>query len=99
MPGILRVLQKGTEIGNLPAKAVPHGSLSLAPGTYVAASAGGDKAATGSGILLLAQNGNGSAVTVTLAVPETVNGLLVQSREITDHESAALPGQQLGGTA
>ena len=49
-----------------------------------------DKAATGSGVPLLAQNGSGSAVTVTLAAPETVNGLPIRSREI------AVPACDLG---
>jgi|tagenome__1003787_1003787.scaffolds.fasta_scaffold19584020_2 hypothetical protein len=48
MPGILKILQKGTEVGNLPTKVVPYGGLSLAPGACVAASAGGNKTATGS---------------------------------------------------
>lgn len=77
-------------MATLPAKVVPHGGLSLAPGTNVAASACGDKAATGSGALLLVQNGSGSVVTVTLAVPETVDGLPVQSRKI------AVPAGDLG---
>jgi hypothetical protein len=44
---------------------------------------GGDKAPTGSGVLLLVKNGDASAHTVTLAVPETVDGLSVTSRTVS----------------
>lgn len=61
---------------------VPHGGLALTPGDYTAASAGGDKSATGNGVVLFVQNAGEATRTVTLAVPQTVDGLAVISREV-----------------
>lgn len=41
---------------------------------FTAAGAGGDDCATGRGVFLLVKNTSGSAVTVTLATPQTVDG-------------------------
>jgi hypothetical protein len=70
-------------MATLPVKVVPHAGLSIAPGGYTPAGAAGDQAATGPGVLLLASNGSGAAVTVTLTVPETVDSLPVQARGVT----------------
>jgi hypothetical protein len=70
-------------MATLPVKVIPHGGLSLAASDYSAATAsGGDKAPTGSGVVLLVKNGDSAAHTVTLAVPETVDGLAVTSRAV-----------------
>jgi hypothetical protein len=70
-------------MATLPVKVIPHGGLSLAASDYAAATAaGGDKAPTGSGVVLLVKNGDSAAHTVTLAVPETVDGLTVNSRSV-----------------
>jgi hypothetical protein len=45
--------------------------------TYVAASAGGDTAPVGGGLKLHVSNGSGSAVTVTLVTPGTLDGLAI----------------------
>lgn len=51
---------------------------------FAAASAGGDKAITGPGAYLEVKNGGGSAVTVTLATPGTVDGdLAVADRTVS----------------
>lgn len=48
-----------------------------------AAAAGGDDCATGTGVLLVVNNGAASSVTVTLATPETIDGdLAVGDREV-----------------
>jgi len=69
-------------MATLPVKVVPHGGLSLATGDYAAATDTGDKSATGSGVLLLVANGDAAAHTVTITIPETVDGLAVTSREV-----------------
>ncbi|ADE43455.1 tail protein [Streptomyces phage phiSASD1] len=45
--------------------------------TYVPASAGGDSAPVGGGLKLHVSNGSGSAVTVTLVTPGTLDGLAI----------------------
>lgn len=58
-----------------------------------AASSGGDTCQTGPGIFLLVKNGSGSAVTVTLATPQVVDGdLAVANRDVT---VAATTGQSV----
>ena len=69
-------------MATLPVKVVPHGGLSLAAADYASAAGGGDKSATGSGVLLLVKNADSAAHTVTMHVPETVDGLAVSSRPI-----------------
>ena len=49
---------------------------------YVAAAGGGDTCDTGPGVLLLVKNGDASPHTVTLATPETVDGLAVADRTV-----------------
>ena len=72
-------------MATLPVKVIPHGGLSLGTSDYAAATASprNDKAPTGSGVVLLVKNGDASAHTVTLAVPETVDGLTVTSRTVS----------------
>ena len=70
-------------MATLATKVVPHAGLVLGSSDYVAAASGGDKAATGSGMLLCVQNGDSASHTVTLAVPETVDSLDVASRTVT----------------
>lgn len=51
---------------------------------FVAAAGGGDDCTTGRGVFLLVKNTSGSAVTVTLATPQVVDGdLAVADREFT----------------
>jgi hypothetical protein len=71
-------------MATLPVKVIPHGGLSLGASDYAAATAspGNDKAPTGPGVVLLVKNGDASAHTVTLAVPETVDSLTVNSRTV-----------------
>jgi hypothetical protein len=70
-------------MATLPTKVIPHAGLILASSDYVAAAvSGGDKAVTGSGLLLLVKNGDSVSRTVTLAVPETVDSLAVTSRAV-----------------
>lgn len=69
-------------MATLPVKVIPHGGLSLGAADYAPATASGDKAPTGTGVVLLVKNGDASAHTVTLAVPETVDGLAVTSRTV-----------------
>jgi hypothetical protein len=64
----------------LTVRPVPHGGLNL---THVAASAGGDQAATGSGLLLHVKNGDSASHTVTLVTPQTEDGLAVADRAVT----------------
>lgn len=45
--------------------------------TYAAASAGGDTAPIGSGLVLHVMNGSASSVTVTVATPGTLDGLAI----------------------
>lgn len=51
--------------------------------TLSAASGGGDLCPTGKGVFLLVKNGDGSSHTVTLATPDTVDGLAVADRVVT----------------
>jgi hypothetical protein len=69
-------------MATLTTKAVPHAGLILGSPDFAAASSGGDKAATGAGMLLVVKNGDSSAHSVILAVPETVDSLAVSSRTI-----------------
>ncbi|MEU7400711.1 hypothetical protein [Streptomyces sp. NPDC044948] len=49
----------------------------------MAAATSGDDCATGTGVLLIVNNGSAASVTVTLATPETVDGdLAVDDREV-----------------
>jgi hypothetical protein len=71
-------------MATLATKVVPHAGLSLGNADYAAATSGaGDKAATGSGVILLVKNGDASAHTVTLHVPETVDTLAVSNRTVS----------------
>lgn len=67
-------------MATLPIQVVPHSGLEA---TYSPASAGGDQAGTGAGVLLHVKNGDSAQHTVTLAVPEKVDSLAVDSREVT----------------
>lgn len=49
---------------------------------FVAASAGGDAAATGDSVVLLMKNGDASPHTVTLVTPGTVDGLALADRPV-----------------
>lgn len=69
-------------MGTLTTNVIPHAGLVLAPGGFAAASGGGDKAATGTGVVLIVKNGDTASHTVTLAVPETVDSLAVVSRAV-----------------
>jgi hypothetical protein len=69
-------------LATLPVKVIPHGGLVLAATDYEAVSAGGDQSATGSGMLLLVKNSDTVQHTVTLAVPQKVDGLAVASRPV-----------------
>lgn len=53
-------------------------AVNLAP-----ASAGGDQAATGDGVMLVVKNGDASAHTVTLVTPGTVDGLAIADRPVS----------------
>lgn len=57
--------------------------LNGAAPTFVAATAGGDTAVTGAGVVLLVKNDAASAVTVTIATPGKVNGLDIADRNVT----------------
>lgn len=48
----------------------------------VAAAGGGDTAQTGAGVFLVVKNGDSGAHTVTIATPETVDGLAVADRAL-----------------
>lgn len=48
----------------------------------VAAAGGGDTAQTGAGVFLVVKNGDSGSHTVTLATPETVDGLAVADRAL-----------------
>ncbi|MCI3271022.1 hypothetical protein [Streptomyces cylindrosporus] len=52
-------------------------ALSGTAPTYSAASAGGDTAPVGGGLKLHVSNGSGSAVTVTIVTPGTIDGLAI----------------------
>lgn len=51
--------------------------------TFADATSGGDKCATGQGVMLLVTNGGASSVTVTLATPAKHNGLEIEDRAVT----------------
>lgn len=51
--------------------------------TLASATAGGDKARTGDGLVLVVSNGDASSHTVTLATPGTVDGLAIADRTVT----------------
>lgn len=84
-------------MATLTTKVIPHAGLLLADADYAAASSGGDKAATGSGVLLLVKNGDAASHTVTLAVPQTVDTLAVSARTVTvpAGDTAVIPLQDL----
>lgn len=67
-------------MATLSVQAVPHAGLSP---TYAAATAGGDAAITGTGLVLHVKNGDTVAHTVTLVTPGTVDGLAVTDRAVT----------------
>lgn len=54
-----------------------------AESALVAAAGGGDTCPAGPGIFLEVANGSGSAVTVTLATPGTVEGLAIADRAVS----------------
>lgn len=66
-------------MANLPVQVVPHDGL---PAAYTPADADGDRAPCGGGVALHVKNSDASAHTVTLAVPEKVDALPVQSRAV-----------------
>jgi hypothetical protein len=51
--------------------------------TYSAASAGGDTAPVGGGLKLHVSNGSGSAVTVTVVTPGTLDGLAIADASLS----------------
>jgi hypothetical protein len=67
-------------LATLTTQVVPHAGL--AP-TFAAATSGGDKAATGTGVAFAVKNGGGSSITITFAVPQTVDSLAVTSRTVS----------------
>lgn len=67
-------------MATLQTQVVPHTGLSA---TYPAASGGGDKCATGSGVFLHVKNGDSGTHTVTLATPGTDDGLAIADRTVT----------------
>lgn len=70
-------------MATLTTNVVPHAGVADTSSFYVAASAGGDQAATGSGIALRIKNGGASPHTATLVTPGTVDGLAVADRPLT----------------
>lgn len=50
--------------------------------TYAAASAGGDTAPIGGGLLLHVVNGGGSSITLTVDTPGTVDGLAIGNASV-----------------
>lgn len=66
----------------LTVKAIPHTGLILASSDFAAATAGGDQAPTGSGVVLVVKNGDAASHTVILAVPQKVDSLAVSSRSV-----------------
>lgn len=66
-------------MANLPVQVVPHDGLSAA---YTPADADGDRAPCGGGVTLHVKNSDAADHTVTLAVPEKVDALSVQSRDV-----------------
>jgi len=73
-------------MATLATQVIPHAGSAPA---YSNASAGGDKGATGSGVLLHVKNGDASSHTLTFAIPETVDGQSVTSRTVTVAAGAA----------
>lgn len=67
-------------MATLATQVVPHAGI--AP-TYGSAAGGGDKGVTGDGVMLHVKNGDSASHTVTLAIPETVDGQAVTSRAVT----------------
>lgn len=67
-------------MATLATQVVPH--TGLVPATFGAAAAGGDKCATGSGVVLVVDNADSGPHTVTLATPGTVDGLAVTDRAV-----------------
>lgn len=57
---------------------------------FTAAAGGGDTCETGAGMLLLVKNGGATTPTVTLATPETFDGLTLQDRVVTIPANAGL---------
>lgn len=55
----------------------------LDPAPLATASAGGDKCATGAGVVLYVKNDHTSSWDVTIATPGTVDGLAVADRTVT----------------
>jgi hypothetical protein len=51
--------------------------------TFAAATGGGDHIGTGPGVLFLVKNGGGSAITVTLATPNNIDGLAIADRTVS----------------
>lgn len=51
--------------------------------TYQAASAGGDTAPVGGGLVLHVSNGGGSSVTVTVVTPGTLDGLAIADASVS----------------
>lgn len=67
----------------LTTNAAPHQGLRV-DSLLVAANTGGDTAATGAGLFLLAQNTSGGSLTITIATPGVVDGdLAVADRTFT----------------
>jgi hypothetical protein len=60
--------------------------------TYAAAGSSGDKCAVGSGLFLQVKNSDTASHTVTIPIPETVDGQAVTSRTVT------IPATGSGGT-
>lgn len=70
-------------VAALTTHAVPREGLQL-DAQLVAATAGGDTAATGAGVLLVVKNADAASHTVTLATPQVVDGdLAVADRTVT----------------
>ncbi|MCW7941694.1 hypothetical protein AAW14_06535 [Streptomyces hygroscopicus] len=67
-------------MATLAPQSVPLAGLSP---TYAAASAGGDAAVTGSGLVLHVKNGDAASHTVTLVTPGTEHGLAIADRAVT----------------
>ena len=76
-------------MATLATQVLAHGGT--AP-SYAAASSGGDKGATGSGVFLAVKNSDTATHTVTLPIPETIDGQAVTSRTVD------VPAAGSGGT-
>lgn len=57
---------------------------------FTAAAGGGDTCETGAGVVLLVKNGGATSPTVTLATPETIDGLALADRVVTIPANATL---------